>query len=297
MASSSDDWRSTPEDAFWDLPDIDGEVRIGEDHFNDDISQQLARVIQEVGPGGRLLNERDLAAAMDVSRNALRDRLRLLEALGILERRQGAGTFIRPMKPHGLAFALDMMLTNGYMSLADLHVVRVALERQGAAEAAKGPDPASVAGMRRMVGIMTMSRTLDEVVRADAQFHHYLLKAAGNPALTFFADALQGVLHQSLAYRQLRWNKARGSRDLLVKVHQDIVLAIEGGEVLQAALATVRHFEAFEDVEGRKPMLRRTTSPAASSSTKAKTVGRTPTEPPSSPRAAKSSTRARKKQG
>jgi DNA-binding FadR family transcriptional regulator len=270
MASSSSDWPTPPGDRLSYLPDLDDEFGIGEDHFNDEISQQLARVIQEGGPGGRLLNERDLAAAMDVSRNALRDRLRLLEALGILERRQGAGTFVRPMKPHGLAFALDMMLTNGYMSLADLHVVRVALERQGAAEAAKGPDPESVAGMRRMVGIMSMSRTLDEVVRSDVQFHHYLLKAAANPALTFFADALHGVLQQSLAYRQLRWNKARGSRELLVKVHQDIVLAIEAEDVEEAALATVRHFEAFEDVEGKKPMLRRAKGRAASSSAKTK---------------------------
>lgn len=236
---------------FQDNKSSDGSVVTGEvagrNRFQDLITENIADLIQRTGPGNQLPSERDISIKLAVSRNALRDRLRLMEALGILERRQGAGTFVKPMDPTGLAFALDLMLARSFLTTSNLHVVRVALERQGAIEAAHQQRP-DTSAMRRALGVMAMSADRTEVAEADLIFHHRLLKLAGNPALSFFADALHGVLARSLTYRQERWQEAGPSRATLVQIHEAIVLAIESGDPEGAGRRTDEHFKVFSSL-------------------------------------------------
>lgn len=75
---------------------------------SDRVSAALADIIHELGPGARLPSERELTTRVGVSRTALRDRLQVLESLGVIIRRQGSGTYIRPLNPAGLTMALNL---------------------------------------------------------------------------------------------------------------------------------------------------------------------------------------------
>jgi DNA-binding FadR family transcriptional regulator len=88
----------------------------------DPIVQKLAQLIQGVGPDRRLPSERDMSLSIGVSRVALRDRLQGFEILGILERRQGSGTFVRQLDPNGLASLLDLMLYTSFVSHSNVRV-------------------------------------------------------------------------------------------------------------------------------------------------------------------------------
>ncbi len=83
----------------------------------DPIVQKLAQLIQGVGPDRRLPSEREMSISLGVSRVALRDRLQGFEILGILERRQGSGTFVRQLDSNGLA-SLPCVHSLGYFSIA-----------------------------------------------------------------------------------------------------------------------------------------------------------------------------------
>lgn len=218
---------------------------MGNNRFLDPISEQLGEFIAGVGVGNRLPSERDMAARLKVSRTALRDRLRMLEVLGLLERLQGSGTYVQPLDPTGLAFAFQVMLSCSHLGLEDLHSVRRALERQAAVEATLrgGLDTREI---RKCLGVMAMSTDMEEVVKADTAFHLELLALSGNPALKFFADSLQGVLAQSLRHRQDQWRQAGLGKDELVQVHSRIVYAVEGGDAANAGQAVEEHFIAFD---------------------------------------------------
>ena len=96
------------------------------DLFVDDaISKDLADVLRQVGTGGRLPAERDLALQLKVSRTALRDRLGMLEGLGVLRRRPGSGTYVQKLHPRGLTVALSLGISSSDIPLESLESVRI----------------------------------------------------------------------------------------------------------------------------------------------------------------------------
>ncbi|NWL34243.1 FadR family transcriptional regulator [Paenarthrobacter nitroguajacolicus] len=215
---------------------------------NDPVSEALARLIRELRPGDRLPSERDLALELGVSRTALRDRLGVLEGLGILRRRTGSGTFVETLNPDALALALNLAIASSHLPVSALESVRIALERQAGREAATSSDPVLVAYMQRAINTMASTDVRADVMDADLAFHQSLLRAAGNPALSFFAEALSDVFAQDLAYRSARLNSTRltdSVQTLLVEHHQRIHDAIVAGDPSAAMQAIDDHFDAL----------------------------------------------------
>lgn len=230
----------------------------------DPINVRLAEMIQAVGPGTRLPSERAMAESLGVSRVALRDRLQGFEFLGILERRPGSGTVVRSLDPTGLAYMLDLMLASAHVSHADLHVVRIALERESARQAAMAKD-LDLEEMYRCLYIFEHGGRAAEMAAADSAFHSHLMRLTGSPGLTFFADALQMSLFKSLQYRNQRWSKRVGAQNLLVELHTSIVKVIESQDPDAAALAVDAHFATFDRlVAQRKSTSKTAAKPKAS---------------------------------
>lgn len=215
---------------------------------DDRASTELAAIIRALEPGDRLPSERSLAEKLHVSRTTLRDRLGVLEGLGVLKRQVGAGTFVEPLRPSALAATLNLAMGTSDLPLDSLESVRVALERQAAREAAQRSDPVLVAYMRRAVDTMNATLDNDDLLVADRAFHQALLRAAGNPALTFFADALSTVLWQDLELRSSRLERSTQGIDrqkLIVDRHFEIYEAILQSDVPRAMAAVDGHFDAL----------------------------------------------------
>lgn len=101
--------------------------------------------------------------------------------------------------------------------------------------------------MRRAVDTMAATDHLGEILAADRTFHQALLRAAGNPALTFFADALADVLAQDLADRSERFDACLSavSKQVLVDRHLAIHDAITTGDRTAAMQSVDDHFNAL----------------------------------------------------
>jgi GntR family transcriptional repressor for pyruvate dehydrogenase complex len=215
---------------------------------SDPVTASLAEIIRDLQLGDRLPSERDLAIELNVSRTALRDRLGILEGLGVLRRRTGSGTFVETLKPDALALALNLAIASSQLPLNALHSVRIALERQAAYEAAVHADPVLVAYMRRAVDTMGNTTVRSDVLEADRAFHQSLLRAAGNPALTFFADALADVLGRDVALRSSQLDRATlssSAQALMVHHHQQIHEAVLSGDKDRAMRTIDAHFDAL----------------------------------------------------
>ncbi|PSL38344.1 GntR family L-lactate dehydrogenase operon transcriptional regulator [Labedella gwakjiensis] len=218
--------------------------------FDDEISTALRALLHQLEPGARLPNERELAEELGVSRNALRDRVRLLESVGVLARRQGSGTYLeKTFNPDGLVFAMDLLVAMGQLKHSDLQSVRVGLERQAAIQAASGGSkPELIAEMRSAVEALGEKYDTPEMVREDVRFHRALIRAADNPALAFFADALRGVLERATEMGTVNWREQRIGKHLLVAVHADIIDAVEAQDPEAASHAVDEHFSLHERV-------------------------------------------------
>lgn len=218
------------------------EELIGFDFLEDQLMSELARQVLAMDPGERLPSEREQAQELGVSRTALRDRLGRLESMGVLERRTGAGTFVRGLRPETVSESLLLGLVASKMSLASLRSVRFALERQAAYEAAQKVDHLSVAHMAVALDRMDTCEDTEQLHQADIEFHKALFAASGSPALIFFADVLHGVLapHQKLSLAD--------DVETLRVVHRNIAQAVATHKPDEAMRAIDAHFMWLDEL-------------------------------------------------
>src|SRR5690349_23568660 len=137
------------------------------------------------GPGDRLPRESELAAELGLSRNSLREAVRALSQLRVLEVRQGDGTYVSSLEPglllESTGFVSHLLLGDTEI---ELYEVRRILEAAVAALAAGRIDADEKAELGEILERMAAARTVEQLVEADVAFHAVIAKAAGNAVLT-----------------------------------------------------------------------------------------------------------------
>lgn len=105
-----------------------------------EIVRQLRQLIEQerIPIGGKLPSERELAERLEVGRSTIREALRSLELLGLIETRRGEGTFLADFRNHKLVEILATFILKDTKSTVDIHSTRQALEKQAIHEVVEG---------------------------------------------------------------------------------------------------------------------------------------------------------------
>src|SRR6266702_1609382 len=143
------------------------------------------------GPGDRLPKESELAAELGLSRNSLREAVRALSQLRVLEVRQGDGTYVSSLEP-------DLLLeSTGFISHLllgeteiELYEVRRILEAAAATLAAGRIDAQEKEELSPILERMRAAKNVEELVEADVAFHAVVARAAGNAVLASLLASL-----------------------------------------------------------------------------------------------------------
>lgn len=211
------------------------------------IEEQL--VSGALGPGDRLPPERELAALLGASRQAVREALRVLQAQGIVRSRQGtgsdAGTVIVPAPAHALSRLLRLHLAVSSFPVADLTGARVMLERTSAAAAAGRRDPADLTGLRDLLVAMDADLGRAEFSELDTQLHVAIAESAGNQLVGELTAAVRESLRGALLDGMRAEPDWPGLRERLRREHRGVVAAIEAGDAQLAADRLEEHIRAF----------------------------------------------------
>ena len=212
------------------------------------VIRQLTRLIDEgvLGPGDQLPSERELSEELQVSRGTVREAVQFLQTLGLLEIRHGSGTFVRPATdPSALRDEWREWTIRHAERIHDLLEIRKGLEPFAAELAAQRAGEEAVAAMEEALEQMQPAIDSPDVaalVQADLAFHHALCAAAGNAALTEFADTLG---EQLVRERGTIWNlPGRPARSLVE--HRAICDAVREGDPRRARKAVLQHLESVE---------------------------------------------------
>lgn len=173
---------------------------------SDQVFEQLRELILrgQIKPGERIHPERDLAEALQVSRTSVREALDKLGAMGLLEQRQGLGTFVRVAAP-GDDGLLAAAMGSPDASLADLLEVRMGLECSAAALAAQRAEPRDIRLIQNCLAEITAEQQFGRLgAEADAAFHMAIALATKNPVHIFlmrkFYDYLFRGIRENLAH-------------------------------------------------------------------------------------------------
>lgn len=153
---------------------------------SDQVTEALKRyiLVHRLAPGTRLPTERRLALALVVGRNAVREALNSLVALGIVEKRHGSGIYVREFNPDGLAEQLSYGLREDAAYWLHLFEARVELETAVSRLAARRITEDQLSRLRTLFESMRRQVECGQShVQADVAFHLELLASGGNPVL------------------------------------------------------------------------------------------------------------------
>jgi GntR family transcriptional repressor for pyruvate dehydrogenase complex len=191
-------------------------------------------------PGQPLPSERTLAARLGVSRGSVRDGIRRLEILGLLQARHGLGTFPRELSVESLVTPLASVLTINQARQDDLMDVRRIFEPAVASAAAVRVTAAELAELTHIVAsqrqkVRAGQATIDE----DTAFHSALARATHNLVMVSIMKTLNDLLVESrtLTLRQ----PGRPLRSL--RGHEAVLQAIRRRDANGAALAMRGHID------------------------------------------------------
>lgn len=208
------------------------------------ISSEIARRLLDylfsgdVHPGDRIPSERQLTIDLGVNRPSVREAIRALGFLGLLEVRQGSGTYFRGPDQELLFRLFEWNLVFGEGHLPDLAEARAQLEVVVAGLAAERRTPEQVAELKAILKQMRSSSP-DEFVEADLAFHMTIAAMAGNTALR---DMLKGV--RAMVQTWVSHNvRAAATTKIAFADHPPILKAIERGDAEAARQAMSAHMD------------------------------------------------------
>jgi GntR family transcriptional repressor for pyruvate dehydrogenase complex len=192
----------------------------------------------ELGPGDRLPPEKELSEALGLSRSSLREAVKALAIIRVLDVRRGDGTYVTSLTPSllldAMSFVVDIHQDD---SVLELFEVRRILEPAAAALAAPRMGAADITHLRELMARVDDTTPADDLVANDMVFHRYIAERAGNAYLTGLLDTLSSSTVRARVWRGLT---EQGAVTRTLTEHRAIVDALEAGDAnLASAQATV----------------------------------------------------------
>jgi DNA-binding FadR family transcriptional regulator len=201
---------------------------------------------RDLEAGDALPTENELCVALGVGRNTLRESLKVLQALGVIEIRHGFGMFVAPSNfealADGLMFRARLSLRHHGLEALQLVDVRQALESgliSSAMDVMTAEDLAAVEAS--VVRMEELAAAGEPFVEADSDFHSRLFAPLNNELLL----NLLGVFWR--VYRKIHTEIGPGSEDrvALAALHRSIYTAVAAGDKAKASALLTRHFDGI----------------------------------------------------
>lgn len=214
----------------------------------------------DLAPGARLPKEADLADALGLSRSSLREAVKGLSMLGILDVRQGDGTYVASLDSDLLlgrmAFVVDFHRDDEVLHFLE---VRRILEPEASALACLRLTDEELDALDAHLDALPPAPSVEALVASDRQFHKMIIAASGNPVLTSLLDSIAGPIQRA---RLWRGSTEANALTRTMAEHRAIVTALRDRipEVVRATVTT--HIFGVEHwLRSAPPEVRRRTVP------------------------------------
>jgi GntR family transcriptional regulator, transcriptional repressor for pyruvate dehydrogenase complex len=196
-------------------------------------------------PGDRLPREADLATSLGLSRSSLREAVRALSLVRILDVRQGDGTYVSSLAADSLLDALSFIVEFHHdASVLELLEVRRILEPAASARAAVQIDDTSLASLEEILDRSTPDSAVEELVRNDVEFHRAIAVASGNTVLASLIESLSGPTQRARVWRGIT---QEGALARTLAEHRSIFGAIRAHDPELARTWATVHIAGVED--------------------------------------------------
>jgi GntR family transcriptional repressor for pyruvate dehydrogenase complex len=158
----------------------------------------------ELRPGDRLPKEADLAERLGLSRNSLREAVRALALIRVLDVKQGDGTYVTSLEPQLLletmSFVIDFHRDDSVRQFLE---IRRVLEPAATELATRRMTDVELGRLGDILAELPEDPSVDELVANDLRFHREIGAGAGNPALSSLLESLSAPTVRARVWRGL----------------------------------------------------------------------------------------------
>ena len=216
---------------------------------HEEVAKQLEElIVKNLRPGDKIPPERELVERLGVSRSSVRDAIRKLELMGLVEPRQGTGTVVRDVS-EAVVNPLASVISGKRQLVSELLDFRKMVEPPLAARAAAHASAEQIAAMEEIL------RRHDEkvagghlAVKEDSEFHYSIATASGNTIVLKVLDIVMDMLRETRS----RSLQTRGRPEKSLAGHRRIMNAIKRRDAAAAEQAMRQHIADIEYIVLKK---------------------------------------------
>jgi GntR family transcriptional repressor for pyruvate dehydrogenase complex len=214
----------------------------------------------QLKPGEQIMPERDLAQALGVSRPTVREAIKQLVTMGLLEHRQGQGTFVRSITEQRELNPLAAMIEGHSPSLEELLEVRMGLEGQAVTLAAQRATAEDLQTLEKALTHMLEENRAGRLgIEEDVSFHMAIAYASKNTVQVHIMKTFYDLLHYGIKENLHYLYEDPANLDMIGQQHAEIFQAIKDHDSEAAYGAMKRHISFvlnfFRERQTTSPLL------------------------------------------
>lgn len=213
------------------------------------VVEQIKKMIIDgtLKKGDKLPTERDLAEQLQVSRTSVREALRALDVIGLVESRQGAGNYIKESFGDSLFEPLSMMFLLEKGTPLEILEFRKVLEVEAAVLAATRIEDEEVEALGILIDKMKACDDEDRSIILDKEFHFTIAKASKNLLIINILQVISELIDEFIKDSRKKILRFEDNGDKLRIMHEMLYNALKDRNVDGASIAINGHFKLIED--------------------------------------------------
>lgn len=214
----------------------------------EEVVEHIKRMVEngELKSGDKLPTERAMAEELNVSRASIREAIRSLEVIGLIESRQGAGNYIRKDFSEILLEPLSMIFMLQQGSAIDIYELREVLELSTIMLSAKRISKEELQTLKELIDKFKSSEIESDNVMIDKEFHYTIVKAANNKLITNLLNVVSELIDKFITDSRKIILESSQNKEKLLELHERIYIALEERDDYKAYTALKEHFELIK---------------------------------------------------
>ena len=205
------------------------------------VMEQIKDIVKkgELKSGDKLPSERDLCEKLEVSRASIREALRALQMLGLIESKHGEGNFINENFENSLLEPLSIVFLLLGSKSEDVFELRKVIEPETAALAAKNITDEQLIELKEIMEELNNNSDAEICASLDKKFHYKIAQASGNNLISTIMFSISSLIEKHIENSKiLTLNKT-----LVRAQHEEIWKALETHNCSEADAAVKKHLE------------------------------------------------------
>ncbi len=193
-------------------------------------------------PGDRLPTEKELMLTLGVSRNILREALKSLQALGLIEIKVGDGMYVSDFDYSSVVTHISFILSRSEQQLLHFIEARLVIEVGALDLVVKRAKDKDLQELEELNKCLESASSVEAAAELDLDFHKALLSIANNPVITEFGSFLGQF------FTEARHRVSTDARIHTSKEHKDLIAALKARDAERAKDIMRRHIRSWEEV-------------------------------------------------